>query len=61
MSCVEVKLIACVIAVPPNVFITHQRVGAQVGSNVSLECLTAAYPPSLNMWARNENQFISEK
>eukprot|EP00095_Tigriopus_kingsejongensis_P001830 maker-scaffold10_size831480-snap-gene-4.14 protein:Tk01830 transcript:maker-scaffold10_size831480-snap-gene-4.14-mRNA-1 annotation:"neurotrimin-like isoform x3" len=45
----------------PTLWISHQRVGAQIGSTAILECLTAAYPPSLNFWSKDGNEVITEK
>ncbi|TRY76709.1 hypothetical protein TCAL_07594 [Tigriopus californicus] len=45
----------------PTLWISHQRVGAQVGSTAVLECLTAAYPPSLNFWSKDGSDVITEK
>ena len=39
---------------PPTLWISHQRIGASSGGTAVLECLTAAHPPSLNFWSRDD-------
>jgi len=46
---------------PPTLWISHQLIGADVGSSAQLECLTAAHPPSLNFWSRDGKTYITPK
>ncbi|PRD34348.1 UNVERIFIED_CONTAM: Neural cell adhesion molecule 1 [Trichonephila clavipes] len=46
-------------AVPPMIWIPNQLVGANLGSNVTLECNTEGYPESINYWSRHESEMIS--
>ncbi|GFY54673.1 ig-like domain-containing protein [Trichonephila inaurata madagascariensis] len=41
------------------IWIPNQLVGANLGSNVTLECNTEGYPESINYWSRHESEMIS--
>ncbi|GFR11598.1 lachesin [Trichonephila clavata] len=43
---------------PPTVWIPNQLIGANLGSNVTLECNTESYPESINYWTRHESGVI---
>lgn len=38
------------VAVPPMISVQNQLVGASVGSDVTLDCHSEAYPKSINYW-----------
>ncbi len=41
---------------------TEQRVGGEVGGSARLECDTAAHPPALNFWKKDDGRtYISPK
>ncbi|GFQ81867.1 putative neural cell adhesion molecule l1 [Trichonephila clavata] len=44
---------------PPTIWIPNQLVGANLGSNVTLECNTEGYPESINYWMRHDSEIIS--
>ncbi len=43
-------------SVPPTLVISNQLVYATIGGTAELECLTAAHPPSLNFWTREDGE-----
>ncbi|KAL7641874.1 UNVERIFIED_CONTAM: hypothetical protein RMT77_007748 [Armadillidium vulgare] len=43
---------------PPMLWIPHQLIGANIGSQVTLECFTEAHPTSLNYWTRGDSNMI---
>lgn len=40
-------------SVPPMITIPNQLVGAVLGQNLTLECISEAFPKSINYWTRN--------
>ncbi|CAB4056030.1 HNT [Lepeophtheirus salmonis] len=49
---------------PPNMWISHQLIGVEVGGTAVLECLTAAHPSSINYWKKESAEgkdFIANK
>ncbi|XP_022252546.1 uncharacterized protein LOC111088038 [Limulus polyphemus] len=40
------------------IWIPHQLVGSLLGSNVTLECHTEAFPMSINYWTKEEGEMI---
>ncbi|KAF8791742.1 Neurotrimin like protein [Argiope bruennichi] len=45
---------------PPLIWIQNQLVGAPVGTDVYLECLTEAHPTSDNYWLRDDEAVVSK-
>ncbi|UYV78499.1 hypothetical protein LAZ67_16001781 [Cordylochernes scorpioides] len=46
------------VPVPPMIWIPDQLVGAPVGSQVTLDCHTEAYPMSINYWTKEGGDMI---
>ena len=42
------------------IWIPHQLIGVTEGVSVTLECLTEAYPKSINYWTRDRNEMIKQ-
>ena len=47
-------------AVPPQLRIPHQLIGAPLGFNVTLECFTEAHPTSLNYWTKDDGNMLHD-
>lgn len=50
--------------VPPMLMIQNQLVGAPIGQNITLECISEAFPKSINYWmrsSRNDSIIVSGK
>jgi hypothetical protein len=45
-------------AVPPMLTIQNQLEGAYLGQDVALDCLTEAYPTSINYWTTERGDMI---
>lgn len=45
--------------VPPMIWIQNQLVGAQEGELVTLECMSEAYPNSIDYWTKDKTTIIS--
>lgn len=43
----------------PMIWIPHQLVSGMQGSNVTIECLTEAYPKSINYWTNDRGDMIT--
>ncbi|XP_035221860.1 lachesin-like [Stegodyphus dumicola] len=43
---------------PPVLWIPNQQVNVTLGSDVTLDCHTEAYPASINYWGRQANEMI---
>lgn len=41
------------------IWIPNQLVGAEVGGNITLECLSEAYPTSVNFWTKENGDIIA--
>jgi neurotrimin len=41
------------------IWIQNQLVGAQVGQEITLECLSEAFPKSVNYWTRDNDDIIA--
>lgn len=48
-----------VLTVPPMIWIQNQLVGAQEGQSVTLECMSEAYPKSIDYWTKDKGTIIS--
>ena len=46
------------VSVPPMIWIPNQLIGASIGSEVTLDCNTEAFPLSLNYWTKDDNYMI---
>lgn len=44
--------------VPPMISVPNQLVGAVEGQRISLECLSEAYPKSINYWTRDKGEIV---
>jgi len=50
----------CIVSVPPMFWIPNQLEGAYMGQDVTLECHSEAFPPSINYWEKEDgNTLIS--
>ncbi|XP_052127694.1 lachesin-like [Frankliniella occidentalis] len=47
------KRLKLIVHFPPMITIPNQLVGAVQGQNLTLECLSEAFPKSINYWTRN--------
>jgi len=47
-------------SVPPMIWIQNQLVGAHEGQQMTLECLSEAYPKSINYWTREKGDIIAQ-
>ncbi|KAI4503636.1 hypothetical protein M0802_001039 [Mischocyttarus mexicanus] len=46
--------------VPPMITVPNQLVGAQEGQKMTLECLSEAYPKSINYWTRDNDEIVPQ-
>ncbi|XP_050440686.1 neurotrimin-like isoform X3 [Adelges cooleyi] len=53
------KRIMLVVNFPPMIWIKNQLIGAAVGQSLTLECLSEAYPKSINYWTREAGEIIA--
>lgn len=47
-------------SVPPMIWVQNQLVGAQEGQQLTLECLSEAYPKSINYWTRDKDEIVPQ-
>ena len=45
-------------SVPPMFWIPNQLEGAYVGQDVTLECHSEAFPPSINYWEKEDGHTL---
>lgn len=48
------------VVVPPMMWIPNQLVGAVEGLPLTLECLSEAYPKSINYWTREKGEIVPQ-
>lgn len=46
--------------VPPKIWIQYQLVGAYDGQRITLQCNSEAFPTSINYWAKNNGEIITQ-
>ncbi|XP_012270472.1 neurotrimin-like [Orussus abietinus] len=54
------KRIMLIVHFPPMVDIQNQLVGAREGQAITLECISEAYPKSINYWTRDMDEIIPQ-
>ncbi|XP_001606663.2 neurotrimin isoform X1 [Nasonia vitripennis] len=54
------KRIMLIVHFPPMIWIQNQLVGAQEGQEMTLECLSEAFPKSITYWTRDNDETIAE-
>ncbi|CAB0008084.1 unnamed protein product [Nesidiocoris tenuis] len=54
------KRIMLIVHFPPMIWIQNQLVGAMEGERMTLECLSEAFPKSINYWTRESGDIISQ-
>ncbi|BES91642.1 Immunoglobulin domain [Nesidiocoris tenuis] len=54
------KRIMLLVHFPPMIWIQNQLVGAMEGERMTLECLSEAFPKSINYWTRESGDIISQ-
>lgn len=42
------------------IWIQNQLVGARIGQMMTLECLSEAYPKSINYWTKDKAEIIAQ-
>lgn len=45
--------------VPPTIWMQNQLVGAQIDQSVTLECMSEAFPKSIDYWTRNKTNIVT--
>lgn len=45
--------------VPPTIWMENQLVGAQIDQSITLECISEAFPKSIDYWTRNKTIIIT--
>ncbi|XP_058810886.1 opioid-binding protein/cell adhesion molecule homolog isoform X2 [Phymastichus coffea] len=53
------KRIMLIVHFPPMIWIQNQLVGAQEEEEMTLECLSEAFPKSINYWTRENDEIIA--
>ncbi|VVC44571.1 Immunoglobulin subtype,Immunoglobulin-like domain,Immunoglobulin-like fold,Immunoglobulin subtype [Cinara cedri] len=53
------KRIMLITQFPPTIWVQNQLVGAQMDQSVTLECMSEAFPKSINYWTRNKTILIT--
>uniref|UniRef100_A0ABD2WIX5 Ig-like domain-containing protein n=1 Tax=Trichogramma kaykai TaxID=54128 RepID=A0ABD2WIX5_9HYME len=54
------KRIMLIVHFPPMIMVQDQLVGAQEGQELTMECMSEAYPKSINYWTReNDDEIIA--
>ncbi|XP_061942711.1 neurotrimin-like isoform X1 [Apis cerana] len=54
------KRIMLTVQFPPMIWVQNQLVGAQEGQQLTLECLSEAYPKSINYWTRDKDEIVPQ-
>ncbi|KAL2734019.1 neurotrimin-like isoform X1 [Vespula squamosa] len=54
------KRIMLIVHFPPMIWVPNQLVGAQEGQLMTLECLSEAYPKSINYWTRENDEIVPQ-
>ncbi|XP_015183590.1 PREDICTED: opioid-binding protein/cell adhesion molecule homolog isoform X1 [Polistes dominula] len=54
------KRIMLIVHFPPMITVPNQLVGAQEGQLMTLECLSEAYPKSINYWTRDNDEIVPQ-
>ncbi|OAD57383.1 Neurotrimin [Eufriesea mexicana] len=54
------KRIMLTVQFPPMIWVQNQLVGAQEGQPLTLECLSEAYPKSINYWTRDKDEIVPQ-
>ncbi|XP_016840239.1 neurotrimin isoform X2 [Nasonia vitripennis] len=54
------KRIILVVQFPPMIWIPNQLVGAGEGQQITLECISEAYPKSINYWTRDLDEIVPQ-
>ncbi|XP_047347791.1 neurotrimin-like isoform X1 [Vespa velutina] len=54
------KRIMLIVHFPPMISVPNQLVGAQEGQLMTLECLSEAYPKSINYWTRENDEIVPQ-
>ncbi|XP_014616256.1 PREDICTED: opioid-binding protein/cell adhesion molecule homolog isoform X1 [Polistes canadensis] len=54
------KRITLIVHFPPMITVPNQLVGAQEGQLMTLECLSEAYPKSINYWTRDNDEIVPQ-
>ncbi|XP_058810812.1 neurotrimin-like [Phymastichus coffea] len=54
------KRITLVVQFPPMIWIQNQLIGAREGQQITLECISEAYPKSINYWTRDKDEIVPQ-
>ncbi|KAJ8674631.1 hypothetical protein QAD02_010417, partial [Eretmocerus hayati] len=54
------KRITLIVQFPPMISIQNQLIGAEEGRQITLECVSEAYPKSINYWMRDEGEIVPQ-
>ncbi|KAG7205261.1 hypothetical protein KM043_018338 [Ampulex compressa] len=54
------KRISLIVHFPPMIWVQNQLVGAREGQQLTLECLSEAYPKSINYWTRDTDEIVPQ-
>ncbi|XP_076289984.1 uncharacterized protein LOC143213737 isoform X2 [Lasioglossum baleicum] len=54
------KRIMLIVHFPPMISIPNQLVGAREGQELTLDCLSEAYPKSINYWTRDKDEIVPQ-
>ncbi|XP_011499406.1 PREDICTED: limbic system-associated membrane protein-like [Ceratosolen solmsi marchali] len=54
------KRIILVVQFPPMIWIPNQLIGAREGHQITLECISEAYPKSINYWTRDKDDIVAQ-
>ncbi|KAK2585130.1 hypothetical protein KPH14_008637 [Odynerus spinipes] len=54
------KRIMLIVHFPPMIWVPNQLVGVQEGQLMTLECLSEAYPKSINYWTRDNDKIVPQ-
>ncbi|XP_034950443.1 neurotrimin-like [Chelonus insularis] len=54
------KRIMLIVHFAPMIWIPNQLVGARIGQMMTLECLSEAYPKSINYWSKDKSEILAQ-
>ncbi|XP_014216945.1 opioid-binding protein/cell adhesion molecule homolog [Copidosoma floridanum] len=54
------KRINLIVQFPPMIWIPNQLIGAREGQTIVIECISEAFPKSINYWTRDKDEIVPQ-